>query len=68
MTYHDNARTTVHQRKRIRHSRAPYRVQAKALGISVATVAKWRRRADPADRSSRPHQEAKALPPEAAPF
>ena len=39
MTYHDNARTTTHQRKRIRHSRAPYRVQAKALGVSVATVA-----------------------------
>ena len=46
MTYHDNARTTVHQRKRIRHSRAPYRVQAKALGLSVATVAKWHRRRD----------------------
>lgn len=66
MTYHDNARTTVHQRKRIRQSRAPYRVQAKALGISVATVAKWRRRPDVADRSSRPHQSRKALPPEAA--
>jgi transposase InsO family protein len=68
MTYHDNARTTTHQRKRIRHSRAPYRVQAKALGVSVATVAKWRRRADPQDRSSRPHHEHKALPPEAAPL
>ena len=68
MTYHDNARTTTHQRKRIRHSRAPYRVQAKALGISVATVAKWRRRRDPTDRSSRPHRSPKALPPETAPL
>lgn len=68
MTYHDNARTTTHQRKRIRSSRAPYRVQAKALGISIATVAKWRRRSDPTDRSSRPHRSQKALPPEAAPL
>ena len=68
MTYHANARTTVHQRKRIRHSRAPYRVQAQALGSSVATVAKWRRRSDVADRSSRPQRQTKALPPEAAPL
>lgn len=68
MTYHDNARTTTHQRKRIRSSRAPYRVQAKALGIRVAPVAKWRRRSDPTDRSSRPHRSQKALPPEAAPL
>src|SRR5882762_7997937 len=66
MTYHNNARTTAHQRKRIRHSRAHYRIQAKALGVSVATVAKWRRRRDPTDRSSRPHRVHKALPPEAA--
>jgi transposase InsO family protein len=66
MTYHDNARTTAHQRKRIRHSRAPYRLQAKALGVSVATIAKWGRRRAPMDRSSRPHRVHKALPPEAA--
>lgn len=68
MTYHENARTTMHQRTRIRRSREPYRVQARALGISVATVAKWRRRGDPVDRSSRPHRQTKALPPEAAPL
>lgn len=56
----------MYQRKRIRHSRAPYRVQAQALGVRVATVAKWRRRRDPTDRSSRPHRSHKALPPEAA--
>jgi hypothetical protein len=66
MTYHDNARTTAHQRKRIRHSRAHYRIQAKALGVSVATVAKWRRRRDPPDRFSRPYRVHKALPAEAA--
>ena len=37
MTYHANARTTMHQRKRIRRSRDPYRVQARTLGVSVAT-------------------------------
>ena len=44
MSYHDNARTTMHQRQRIRQRRAPYCVQAQALGGTVATVAKWRRR------------------------
>jgi transposase InsO family protein len=68
MTYHKNARTTVYQRKRIRQSHAPYRVQAKALGVSVATVAKWTRRPDVADRSSRPQRQYKALPPEAGPL
>lgn len=68
MTYHANARTTIHQRTRIRRSRDPYRVQARALGVSVATVAKWRRRADAADRSSRPQRQHKALPPEAIPL
>jgi len=68
MTYHGNARTTAHQRKRIRRSREPYRVQAQALGVSVAAVAKWRRRPDSTDRSSRPHRQHKALPPEAIPL
>ena len=43
-------------------------MQAKALGISVATVAKWRRRTDVADCSSRPKRQTKALPPDAAPL
>jgi len=68
MTYHGNARTTVHQRKRIRRSRDPYRIHARALGVSVATVAKWRQRADLTDRSSRPHRQHKALPLEAIPL
>ena len=68
MTYHANARTTVHQRKRIRRSREPYRIQAQQLGVSVATVDKWKRRGQPRDRTSRPHQMHKALPPAAAPL
>lgn len=66
MTYHNNAKTTVHQRKRIRQSKAPYRVQARELGVSAATVAKWKHRADSRDRPSRPRRIRKALPPEAA--
>lgn len=68
MTYHANARTTLHQRKRIRHSREPYRVQARQLGVSVATINKWKGRGDPLDRSSRPHRVRTTLPPEAAPL
>lgn len=68
MTYHDHVRTPTHQRNRIRHNRAPYRVQAKALSVSLATVAMWRRRRDPTDRSSRPHRSQNAVPPEAGPL
>lgn len=68
MTYHANARTAVHQRKRIRRSREPYRVQAEQLGVSHSTVAKWKKRADPIDRTSRPRRSYKALPPEMAPI
>ena len=68
MTSQDNVRTAVHQRKRIRHSRASDLMQAPALGVSVATVAKWRRCADRRDRSSFPQHQHNALPPEAAPL
>jgi len=68
MTYHANARTNIQQRKRVRQSREPYRLQAKQLGVSVATVAKWKRRPDPRDRTSRPQRIHKAVPPEAAPL
>ena len=68
MTDHTNARTDVQQRKRMRQSRDPYRVQAQELCVSVATIAKWKHRAIPADRSSRLERVHKALPPEAAPL
>ncbi len=38
MTYPQNARATVYQRKRIRHGRAPYRFPAKALGIGMSAT------------------------------
>ena len=68
MTYHANAQTNIQQRKRIRQSREPYRRQAHQLGVSVATVAKWKRRRYPHDRTSRPRRIHTALPPEAAPL
>ena len=68
MTDHENARTTVHQRKQIRHSRAPYRVLAQALGVSVATVERRRYLATAPDQSSCPQRQYKALPLEAAPL
>ena len=68
MTYHANAQTNIQQRKRIRQSREPYRRQAHQLGVSVATVAKWKRRRDPHDRTSRPRRIHTALQPEAAPL
>ena len=67
MRYHANARTNVQQRQRIRQSRDPYRVQARQLGVSVATIAKWKQRPVPQDASSRPRRIHKALPPELEP-
>lgn len=68
MTSHKNTRTTVHQRKRIRHSRASDLVQALALGGTVAAVSKWRRHADPQGHAGRSQHQDKALPSEAEPL
>ena len=53
MTYHANARTNLQQRKRIRQSRDPYRVQAEQMGVSVATVANSTLRRNSCRRSTR---------------
>jgi transposase InsO family protein len=62
MNYHANARTTQHQRKIIKESREPYRRLAKQMGVTTATVAKWKRRPDAKDRSSRPKNIETAIP------
>ena len=62
MNYHANAKTTVHQRRRIKESKEPYRTLAKQIGVSVPTVAKWKKREQLNDRSSRPRRIKKALP------
>lgn len=67
MTYHANARLTQYQRKMIKKSRAPYRVLASQLGVSVTTVAKWKKRTTMSDKNSRPHTIHKALPADVEP-
>jgi len=62
MNYHANARTTRHQRKIIKESRDPYRKLAKQMGVTTATVAKWKKRPDEKDRSSRPKNIETAIP------
>jgi len=62
MTYHANARLTAYQRKIIKQSQAPYRVLAKQFGVSVTTIAKWKKRTAMNDKSSRPDHVQKALP------
>lgn len=62
MNYHANARTTQHQRKIIRESREPYRKLAKQMGVTTSTVAKWKKRPELKDRSSRPNRIGTAIP------
>lgn len=57
-----NARTNAYQRKRIKESTAPYRVLAKELGVSVSTIAKWKKRERMTDLSSRPKRTKRAMP------
>jgi transposase InsO family protein len=62
MNYHANARTTQHQRRLIKESREPYRKIAKQMGVTPATVAKWKKRSHANDRSSRPKRISTAIP------
>lgn len=62
MIYHANARTTRYQRKIIKESKAPYRLLAKQLGVSVATITKWKKRENMNDLSSKPKKSHKAIP------
>lgn len=62
MNYHAKAKTNQYQRKRIKESKSPYRTMAKELGVSVTTVAKWKKRDDFKDKSSRPKNIKTAVP------
>lgn len=64
MRIHSNSSTTVQQRVLIRNSSLSCRSLTNRLGISTATVHKWRHRDDPRDRSCRPHRVTYALSPE----
>ena len=52
---HKNARTTPAIRRELRESPLPIAELARRYNLSQATVRKWRRREDGADRSHRPH-------------
>ncbi len=58
---HANATTTPRVRRYIQQSDKSDRVLAQELGISVATVRRWRQRQDVADRHTVPKSLRKAL-------
>ncbi|WP_299998670.1 hypothetical protein [uncultured Cedecea sp.] len=61
---HANATTTPRIRRYIQNSEKSDRALAKELGISVATVRRWRQRQDVADQYSAPKSVHKSLRPE----
>jgi hypothetical protein len=61
MQTHANATTNLKQRRAIRHSSESCGALARRYHVSKATVHAWKRRDDPADRSSRPHTSETAL-------
>ena len=60
---HKNARTTPAIRRELRESPLPIAELARRYHLSKATVRKWRRREDGADRSHRPHHLHTTLSP-----
>ena len=60
---HKNARTTPAIRRELRESPLPIAELARRYHLSKATVRKWRRREDGADRSHRPHRLHTTLSP-----
>lgn len=52
---HKNAKTTPATRDYIRTSNKPLKVLARELSLHIATVRKWRKRADSEDASHQPH-------------
>ena len=61
---HANATTTPRIRRYIQQSEKSDRVLAQELGISVATVRRWRQRQDVADQHTAPKNVHKVLRPE----
>ncbi len=60
---HKNARTTPAIRRELRESPLPIAELARRYHLSKATVRKWRRREEGADRSHRPHHLHTTLSP-----
>lgn len=59
---HKNARTTPATRKYIRESKLSNYALSRELGLSFATVKRWRERESGEDLSSRPHKMKTSLP------
>ena len=60
---HQNARTTPAMRQELRESPLSIAELARRYHLTKATVRKWRRRADGADRSHRPYHRHTTLSP-----
>ncbi|MFZ1575520.1 MAG: IS481 family transposase, partial [Chromatiaceae bacterium] len=63
MNLHKHARTTPAMRRELRASPLPIAELARRYHLSQATVRKWRRREEGADRSHRPHHRHTPLSP-----
>jgi transposase InsO family protein len=64
ISLHKNARTTPATRREIRNSSLPIKVLARRLGLSPATVRKWKARPSVEDASHRPHTLHTTLTPD----
>ena len=61
MKYHANAKTNIHIRQLIRSSDNSIRDLAKRFKVNPKTVAKWKNRESPEDRSNRPQRIQSSL-------
>jgi DNA-binding transcriptional regulator YiaG len=64
ISLHKNARTIPATRREIRNSSLPIKVLARRLGLSPATVRKWKARPSVEDTSHRPHTLHTTLTPD----
>ncbi|TSE35345.1 hypothetical protein Tfont_02319 [Tepidimonas fonticaldi] len=60
---HKNATTTPRIRAEIQVSKEPMRVLAQRFGVSVSTIARWKKRASVHDASHTPHRLQTTLTP-----
>lgn len=61
---HPNATTNEKQRRLIQQASGTYRQIAEQRQVSIATVSRWKGRADTKERSSRPHRQHVAFDPD----
>ena len=61
ITYHSNAKTTVHIRRQIKNSSETVAQIAERFGLNKNTVLKWKHRDNPEDQSCRPNKTRTVL-------